>query len=425
MQFKRDSRLVFLIAAFSIFLVINPAISSAADFFQWSSVSSLNNTSSFKTGMSSDGSVIIVGKQYDGVYLSTNSGTLFSKVSSIPNGAYAVAISADGNKMFAANRGNANVYYSVDRGVSWTNNSTAVGSSNNYASCMSGDGSVWMVGMYSGSVYTSTNNGVSWATDSNLGTQTWWSCFINYDGTKRAVLPFAGALRVSTNSGQSWTNSSTTVSDAYCVGASNDFSNIIIGSRSGNNLYRSINGGSTFTYAFSAAANVYGCSVSFDGSRQVAVSLNGPVYISTDGGLGWSAETSPGSLSWYNVTISADGLKVIAVTNGATTAYLGTINLPTTLEYVSGATSRFLINSTYSIVARSNYAGKVTFYVNGKRIPGCISLQTQSLSATCNFKPKVTGVASLSARIVPANGTSPAAGVTLFSALVQRRTTTQ
>jgi hypothetical protein len=153
--------------------------------------------------------------------------------------------------------------------------------------------------------------------------------------------------------------------------------------------------------------------------------MNGPIYISTDGGLGWSTETSPGSLSWYNVTISADGLKVIAVTNSATTSYLGIISLPTTLEYVSGATSRFLSNSTYPIVARSNYAGKITFYVNGKRIPECISLQTQSLSATCNFKPKVTGAATLSARIVPANGTSPAAGVTLFSALVQRRTTTR
>lgn len=91
--------------------------------------------------------------------------------------------------------------------------------------------------------------------------------------------------------------------------------------------------------------------------------------------------------------------------------------------------------STYALAAMkgiqtgikvaTSQEGKVTFWVNGKRIGGCINIATVSLIATCNWKPAVQGVARISATLIPAssayaNGTSP-----LFFTAVVRRTTTR
>jgi hypothetical protein len=45
--------------------------------------------------------------------------------------------------------------------------------------------------------------------------------------------------------------------------------------------------------------------------------------------------------------------------------------------------------------------GKVTFYLNSKRLPGCINRPTTSLAATCPWKPAIHGIANLSAFFTP------------------------
>lgn len=45
--------------------------------------------------------------------------------------------------------------------------------------------------------------------------------------------------------------------------------------------------------------------------------------------------------------------------------------------------------------------GKVTFYLNSKRLPGCINRPTTSLAATCPWKPAIHGNANLSAFFTP------------------------
>lgn len=77
------------------------------------------------------------------------------------------------------------------------------------------------------------------------------------------------------------------------------------------------------------------------------------------------------------------------------------------------------------IKVATSQAGKVTFWVNGKRIGGCINIPTVALVATCNWKPAVQGAARITATITPnssayTNGTSP-----LFFTSVVRRTTTR
>jgi hypothetical protein len=52
----------------------------------------------------------------------------------------------------------------------------------------------------------------------------------------------------------------------------------------------------------------------------------------------------------------------------------------------------------------SNAAGKFRFLVDGKRIPGCLAIPTtgsgSSYSATCSWKPPITGAHSISAQFI-------------------------
>jgi hypothetical protein len=50
--------------------------------------------------------------------------------------------------------------------------------------------------------------------------------------------------------------------------------------------------------------------------------------------------------------------------------------------------------------------GRVRFFVNGKQIPGCISVLSSSSTSTCTWKPSRRGTANISARVV--GGTSTA-----------------
>jgi hypothetical protein len=57
-----------------------------------------------------------------------------------------------------------------------------------------------------------------------------------------------------------------------------------------------------------------------------------------------------------------------------------------------------------TLVATVNVAAKVTFFVNGKRIAGCIGRATTGsgpITATCAWRPTTRGVNSLSFRVVP------------------------
>jgi hypothetical protein len=65
--------------------------------------------------------------------------------------------------------------------------------------------------------------------------------------------------------------------------------------------------------------------------------------------------------------------------------------------------------------------GKVTFFQNGKRIPGCINVQSVSLVATCNWKPSTRGTAKLSAILTPtSSGYLSAASNTVQSLVITR-----
>jgi hypothetical protein len=78
-----------------------------------------------------------------------------------------------------------------------------------------------------------------------------------------------------------------------------------------------------------------------------------------------------------------------------------------------------------TITVTSDVAGKVQFFVGGKRISNCLARSTTgsspSFTATCSWKPPVTGRQSLTARITPTNSSFTSATSATTSIWVLKR----
>ena len=109
----------------------------------------------------------------------------------------------------------------------------------------------------------------------------------------------------------------------------------------------------------------------------------------------------------------------ITVTNQNESSSVGTPSLSATP--VKGALLTITVTSTV--------AGKVRFFVDSRRIGGCLSRSTTgsypNFSATCSWKPTVMNRQLLTARVTPTDNTFSASNSAPLSILVGRRTTTR
>jgi hypothetical protein len=84
------------------------------------------------------------------------------------------------------------------------------------------------------------------------------------------------------------------------------------------------------------------------------------------------------------------------------------------------ATYRTLTTITATIVGTN---GKVTFYLNSKRLPGCINRTTTSLAATCAWKPSIHANTTLTAEFTPTSNAYLASSVSRIYPVVKRSNT--
>ncbi len=107
-------------------------------------------------------------------------------------------------------------------------------------------------------------------------------------------------------------------------------------------------------------------------------------------------------------TVSGDGRPIsnFKVIGGVSRDYWALENLTwsaasltqSTTTLSSAAVGEF--RSTVVITANVNTSGKITFYADGKKIPGCISRSVASI-ITCNWKPNIHKTFNVSARLLP------------------------
>ena len=85
-----------------------------------------------------------------------------------------------------------------------------------------------------------------------------------------------------------------------------------------------------------------------------------------------------------------------------------------TIALASGLSTAVYRTAT-TVRSTSDVDGKVTFFLNGKRIPGCLNIQTVSKVATCTWKPSIINSNNnINARIVATGGSLTTSTLKIF-----------
>lgn len=93
---------------------------------------------------------------------------------------------------------------------------------------------------------------------------------------------------------------------------------------------------------------------------------------------------------------------------------------------VTGPAGSANYRSSTTITATGSVAGKITFYSNGKKIPGCIKVPTNGSNvATCNWKPTIHGNQNLSAFLYPTDSTYLTSNSGAVNIFVTKRSSTR
>ena len=145
------------------------------------------------------------------------------------------------------------------------------------------------------------------------------------------------------------------------------------------------------------------------------------VSASATSGVAGSGGGGGGGYVRSNVKNSGDGGSGIAIFRYLT---------PSNLEFASASTPQVVGNLTYRVVSNlsliASVAGKVTFRVKGRVIPGCKNKRvnsTNSYTANCSFKPSMRGRISIVATLVPTEANDVGSFSIAETFFVQRRTT--
>lgn len=145
-----------------------------------------------------------------------------------------------------------------------------------------------------------------------------------------------------------------------------------------------------------------------------------------------SSDSGVISISGSTATVGSAGTATITATftPSNTTNYFSGDTVTATFTVVpsngtlvvaaAGGVARKGVNNT--LTASASDDGTVTFYANGKKIAGCISLRTQIGVATCTWKPTVQGSVTLSALLIPTNSAVDAVKSAGVNVGVVRRT---
>ena len=292
---------------------------------------------------SADGDKLIALASSWKYYVSTNAGATWTTNTEPQQGADfgswpCLAASADGNKLVAMGYGVA--WTSTNGGTTWVSN-TVAGAEPFLSVASSADGTKLVTAegeSAGGLIYTSTDSGTTW-NPANAPGNYWRSVASSADGTKLAAVAFGSApfpIYLSTNSGVDWFPAGASSNNIWtCVASSADGMKLVAAAAPlliNSNpqiyapaaLYTSTNGGATWTATNSPGeswkTNISpgliwsGVASSADGDKLVAVSQGGssPIFTSTNYGVTWISNTSPNAL-WMAVASSADGAKLAAI----------------------------------------------------------------------------------------------------------------
>lgn len=138
------------------------------------------------------------------------------------------------------------------------------------------------------------------------------------------------------------------------------------------------------------------------------------------GGGSWGAGGGGGS---YSLASSPSNTSGFRTGNGYVVITYN--NIPPTVSLsIAGNSKSVPKGQAVALTASVNYSGKVTFYADGKRITGCVSMPTNAGDKVCNWKPAAQKSVVISADFLQSGGSSKvySGNVTLY---ITKRTNTR
>ena len=205
----------------------------------------------------------------------------------------------------------------------WTNQSS-VGVANWHALAASADGSKLFAGVDGGSLYRSTDFGVTWSAIAGTSGHNWFSIASNIDGTKVAAVDIGptansgGDIWTSNDSGSTWSSHrvGSAVHNWGAIASSSNGAKLVAISGDGH-IATSINSGDTWTdYSPPGPLGFTGVSSSNDGIYLAATTWANGIYTSANSGQTWTARSLPvpntGSATYLQaVASSGDGSRLV------------------------------------------------------------------------------------------------------------------
>ena len=154
---------------------------------------------------------------------------------------------------------------------------------------------------------------------------------------------------------------------------------------------------------------------------------------STGGSFNYSKVSGNCTLSGAVLTPTASGSCVVQSNLAANSFYVAETSTATTITIAAGSTSasltlapgNLLYRQSKAITAVTTVAGKITFRVAGKILPGCKNKTVNagnSFTAVCIFKPSNHTNVTISATLVPTDGSYLGSVTNSAQYLVTRRT---
>lgn len=262
----------------------------------------------FSLAASADGRIIIAVTSTAAPTVSTDSGATWH-TNTIFNWFNRIACTPDGTKWVAAfYSANTNISVSGNSGNTWSRTASAVSSAWN-AVAISADGNKLFAAVLNGSIYASTNFGTNWVV-TGAPTKAWNALAVSADGARIAAAA-NDKIYLSTNSGTTWSAATASGSGWTSIAGTPDGTRLI--ASAGDGTYISTNSGGSWGLANTNSGQVLS---SADGARLVIGGTS--IYTSSDSGTTWVSNSAPSALvvAYSGITASADGCRLFAARYG-------------------------------------------------------------------------------------------------------------
>jgi hypothetical protein len=249
-------------------------------------------------------------------------------------------------------------------------------------------------------------------------------------GTNTYTWSLGSTLTGITLSGTTVTAGPTTPAGSYSQTVRATDGNNQVGSKS---LTITVNKASTsITIALpnSASNAALGGAVTITATVPRAGAVNFRLGGSTISGCGSAAAaTTTATCSWTPASLGSVSLTAIFTptdssnfeTSTSTTLSITVVNGVSTVTLsLAGGTTTPPKGQAINIIANIDQAGRITFFVDGKRVPGCFNKSASVGNVSCSWKPAVQKAATISARLTPSNNVYNASTSSLAVQVVRR-----